>query len=570
MRLSLGAQQDAVPQRVDALVRDGAAARILRRDVTFWGGDAARQSSVANRLGWLDVASAMRSHLPEIDGFVRDVRAAGYRDAVLLGMGGSSLAPEVLRQSIAERESGVGLRLHVLDTTDPATIAAVTARIDVTTTLFFVSSKSGGTIEPNSLFAYYHALVAAVKGDRAGENFAAITDADTSLQKLAAEHQFRHVFTNPGDIGGRYSALSYFGLVPAAVAGVDILRLLDRGAAAEKAAAAADGDALRLGAALGELALARRDKCTFVVSPEIASFGLWAEQLIAESTGKEGKGILPVAGEPLGAPAQYGSDRLFVQLRLDDGSNAENDAAIAALIAAGFPTIIIDLTDAYDLGCEFFRWEFAVAIAGEVLGINPFDEPNVQESKDNTSRVLAEFERTGRLDLPEIGETPPPVAVISGGRIAQGGVAYALSELLADANAGDYVAITAYVRASGAAEIAFASIREMVRNARGVATTLGYGPRFLHSTGQLHKGGPPCGLFLQVTADDDADIAVPGRPYSFGQLKRAQAIGDFASIEAHGRPVLRVHLGADVDAGLRVLVDAVAVAVEHDRVSGGS
>jgi glucose-6-phosphate isomerase len=569
VKLALGAQQDAVQRRITALTSAEAGARIWSRDEAFWGGDVARQASVSNRLGWLDIASKMRPHADEIAAFAQEVRDAGFRDAVLLGMGGSSLAPEVLRQSIAEMQRASGLTLHVLDTTDPATIAAVTAAIDPELTLFFVSSKSGGTIEPNSLFAYFHEIVSGRKGERAGENFVAITDAGTSLQALAAQHHFRRVFTNPGDIGGRYSALSYFGLVPAAVAGVDVARLLDRGIAEEQCTGLTDSDALNLGAALGEMALAGRNACTFLVSPEIASFGLWLEQLIAESTGKEGKGILPIAGEPVGSPLQYAQDRVFVQLRLEAGSNGDNDATIGALTAEGFPAIVIDLGDVYDLGAQFMRWEYAIAVAGHVLGINPFDEPNVQESKDNTNRVLAEFEASGRLDIDAItGSEARPVAITGAGHTAEGGLAYALSELLADAGEGAYVAITAYVRATEGMDEAFGSIRELIRNARPVATTLGYGPRFLHSTGQLHKGGPPAGIFLQVTADDEQDLAVPGKPYTFGQLKRAQAIGDFQSIVAHGRPVLRVHLGADVEAGVQALRDAVSVAVERDRVAG--
>jgi glucose-6-phosphate isomerase len=568
VRFALGAQQDAVQRRIDALVATQATQRIWARDAAFWGGDGPRQASVSNRLGWLDVASRMRDRVGDIEAFVADVRAAGFRDAVLLGMGGSSLAPEVLRQSIAGMQRDVAVRLHVLDTTDPATIAAVRDAMDPALTLFFVSSKSGGTIEPNSLFAYFHALVTDRKGSRAGENFVAITDEGTSLQRLAQEQSFRRVFTNPGDIGGRYSALSYFGLVPAAIGGVDIGRLLDRGIAAEQAAGLLESDALRLGAALGELARGGRRACTFLVSPEIASFGLWLEQLIAESTGKEGTGILPVAGEPIGSPLQYGDDRLFVQLRLEGGTDGQNDATVGALTAEGFPAIVIELNDVYDLGGQFFLWEMAIAVAGQVLGINPFDEPNVQESKDNTNRVLAEFDASGHLDSDAVAGGARPLAITGSGHVAEGGLAYALSELLADANSGDYVAITAYVQSTDRADAAFAQMRDAIRNARRVATTLGYGPRFLHSTGQLHKGGPPAGIFLQVTADDAADIQVPGKPYTFAQLKRAQAIGDFQSLVAHGRPVLRVHLGADIDAGLQALEDAVQVAVSRDRVVG--
>ncbi len=405
MRFALGAYEARVAQRVAALVADKACDRIWERDATFWGGDGERQRSVANRLGWLDVASQMRERVPELEAFAAQVKADGFSDAVLLGMGGSSLAPEVLRQSIADHVRDGSPRLHVLDTTDPATILAVSEHVDPARTLFFVSSKSGTTIEALSLFAYFHALVEEAKPGRAGENFVAVTDAGTPLEALARQHNFRHIFTNPGDIGGRYSVLSYFGLAPAAVAGVDVAKLLDRGIAAVADAHASASDALRLGAALGELALAGRDKCTFIVSPRIASFGLWVEQLIAESTGKEGRGILPVASEPFGTPAEYGDDRVFVQLRLEGDSNGAADALAGALAAAGHPVIVIDLADVYDLGRQFFAWEFAIAVAGQVLGINPFDEPNVQESKDNTSRVLREFEASGQLDAPFISDS---------------------------------------------------------------------------------------------------------------------------------------------------------------------
>jgi hypothetical protein len=398
----------------------------------------------------------------------------------------------------------------------------------------------------------------ALKHDRAGENFVAITDEGTALQELARKHSFRHVFTNPGDIGGRYSALSYFGLAPAAASGIDVSKLVERALLEQANAQSPESGALRLGAALGEMALSGRDKLTFIVAAEIRTFGLWAEQLIAESTGKLGLGILPVAGEPLGSPLKYGDDRLFVQLRVEGGSNAEDDAMVGALTAEGQPVIVIDLEDAYDLGGEFFRWEFATAIAGYVMGINPFDEPNVQESKDNTARVLREFEQTGRLDRPEVVADPGVVAITPAG---MGGLDAAMAALLTQLGTEDYFAITAYIQPSDEAESAFATIRRIVRDATGVATTLGYGPRFLHSTGQLHKGGPPRGVFLQVTAHDVNDIGIPGRPYTFGQLKRAQSIGDFDSLVSHGRPVLRVHLGADNSPegsnGLATVVEAV-------------
>jgi glucose-6-phosphate isomerase len=554
----LGRHAEAVERRIQQLVSEGAAARIWRRDATFWGGDSARSASVANRLGWLDVAQTMRDRVVEIQGFAEEVRSLGFTAAVLLGMGGSSLAPEVFRRSIARDEEYPPL--YVLDTTDPATIIDVESRIDLEHTLFFVSSKSGGTLEPNVLFAHFFGRVKEARIDgAAGENFVAITDEGTSLTALAKEQGFRRVFINPGDIGGRYSALSYFGLVPAAVTGVDVRRLLDGTLAAMDAAHAPDSDAMRLGAALGEFARNGRDKATFLLPREIESLGLWLEQLNAESTGKESTGIVPIADEVPGSPAKYGDDRVFVQMRLEDGYDAGNDSVIGALTAEGCPAIVIDLEDPYDLGAEMFRWEFAVAVAGQVLGINPFDEPNVQESKDNTNRVLAEFEQRGSLDVSGIDAGGPMALAPRGGPDRD--LLHPLRSLLAQIDEGDYFAITAYVRQTEHSDEVFRDIRALARDTLGCATTLGYGPRFLHSTGQLHKGGPPRGIFLQVTANDEPDVAIPGKPYSFGQLKRAQAIGDFESLHAHGRPVLRVHLGADIDAGLDALLAAMRTAL---------
>ncbi|TAK69359.1 MAG: glucose-6-phosphate isomerase [Dehalococcoidia bacterium] len=560
MRLVLGRYDGAVRQATDALTSARAAGRIFARDATFWGGDEARQRSVANRLAWLDVASMMRSRVDELQRFAEQVRADGFADAVLLGMGGSSLAPEVLRRSFGARDGWP--RLHVLDTTDPATIAGVARAIDPARTLVFVSSKSGTTIEPNCLYEFFADVVRRSKGDAAGENFVAVTDPGTQLEQLARERGFRHVFTNPPDIGGRYSALSYFGLAPAAVMGIDLAQPLDRGIAGAEAAGSG-GDALQLGAALGALALAGRNKVTFVVAPPIDSFGLWVEQLIAESTGKLGRGIVPVAGEQLGAPERYGGDRVFVQLRVNGATPPEHDAFIETATAAGHPAIVIDLADAFDLGREFFRWEFAVAVAGQVLGINPFDEPNVQESKDNTNRVLGEFESSGQLDVQGVDESPEPVVFDAPGRVAGQPLGQAVGGLLAQLRSGDYFAITAYVPSTESTDGAFEDMRAAVRDATGVATTLGYGPRFLHSTGQLHKGGPPQGVFLQVTMADEPDVVIPGRPYTFGQLKRAQAIGDFESLAKHGRPVLRVHLGPHLDDGMAELLGAVRASVQR-------
>ena len=547
MKFLLGGYAEPVERRVARLVEGHAASRIFERDAAFWGGDDARRRSVASRLGWLTLASQMQAHAGEFDVFAADVRA-GFDQCVLLGMGGSSLAPEVLARIFGAR------RLHVVDTTDPATIADVAGRVNPARTLFFVSSKSGTTVEALTLFAFFRERVARAKGDRAGENFVAVTDAGTPLETLARDHAFRRVFINPADIGGRYSALSYFGLAPAAAAGVDVAGLLASGVAAADAARAGRSDALVLGAALGELALEGRDKLTFLVEPSLAAFGLWAEQLIAESTGKLGRGIVPVDGEPQASPRGYRHDRVFVQVRREAGENGEIDAFAGALAAEGHPVVVIDIEEPRDLGGLFFGWEFAVAVAGQALDINPFDEPNVQESKDNTRRVLEEFERTHALD-PAGTQRDGALALDPAGEVL--GLEPAVAKLLSAVGPRAYLAITAYVLDDDASARAFAEIRKRVLEATGAATTLGYGPRFLHSTGQLHKGGPPEGVFLQVTADDAADLPIPGYPYTFGQLKRAQAIGDLQSLHAHGRPALRVHLGADRRAGLGRLVEAV-------------
>jgi glucose-6-phosphate isomerase len=563
LRFELGRWSDVVEQRLAVLVAEDAATRIWARDPSFWGGDSARRASVANRLGWLDIAEQMRANVAVLETFAAEVRDAGFTHAVVLGMGGSSLAPEVLRQSVPARDGHP--TLLVLDTTDPVSIAAVRDAVDIERTLFFVSSKSGTTVEPLSLFAYFWSLVDTARPGRTGEQFVAITDAGTPLEALGREHSFRRIFTNPADIGGRYSALSYFGLAPAAATGIDVKRLLDAGLTAANDARRPNSSALRLGAALAELAVEGHDKCTFIVSSALDSFGLWAEQLIAESTGKDGRGVVPVVGEPLGSPMRYGDDRVFVQLRLDGGGEAEDDATAGALVAEGQPLIVLDLEDPHDLGGQFFLWEFAIAVAGQVLGINPFDEPNVQESKDNTNRVLAEFERTGMLEQDAVDAQVRAVGVSSRG-IDPLPLAQTVGGLLEQIRPRDYVAITAFIPQDERIGQLFDEIRATIRDEFFVATTLGYGPRYLHSTGQLHKGGPPEGVFLQLTSNDALDIEIPGRSFTFAELKRAQAIGDYQSFEQRDRPLLRVHLGDDIINGLVELREAIrtaASAVPH-------
>ena len=546
---------------LDAIKSDAAhtvAARVWRRDPDLWKpGDAAHAAIIRNRLGWLDVTGAMRERVAELLALGAHVRESGWQDCVLLGMGGSSLCPEVLRASFG---SAAGQPvLHVLDTTDPVAISRVTAAIDPARAGFIVASKSGKTLETLSHLAHFWEVMRAAGVAQPGDHFIAVTDPGTSLAATARERQFRNVFENPADIGGRYSALSFFGLVPAAVAGIDVEALLDRARDMRRSCSPGTPADLNCGLALGTtmglLHAAGRDKVTILAPDRIAEFSLWAEQLIAESTGKEGKGIIPIGSEPLGDPTVYGDDRLFVALRI--GDDAAFDGAVGALRTAGHPVVTLEMADLFDLGAEFFRWEFATAVAGASLRIDPFDEPNVRESKDNTGAVLARYEKDGALP------DEPPTATTGGIRVYGGGsgsAADAVRAHLETARTGDYVALMAYVTPDADNETALQRLRVAIRDGRRVATTLGFGPRFLHSTGQLHKGGPNTGVYIQITADDAHDVPIPGRRFSFSVLKRAQAAGDLQSLRDHGRRVIRVHIAGDLSAGLETLTDAVATA----------
>jgi transaldolase / glucose-6-phosphate isomerase len=543
---SLGKLQPAVDARLARLQKEDAPRRLWAKDSTLWSADPSKREEIRDRLGWLNVAEKMLEHAPEF----RELEAHGrtYSDVVVLGMGGSSLCPDVFRNTFGAIKGHP--RLHVLDTTDPATILAVRAKIRIQDTLFIVASKSGETTETLSHFAYFWDQVQTNgRAGKAGRQFAAITDPGTSLEKLATEHGFRWVFPNPPDIGGRYSALSYFGLVPAALMGVNVSELLER--AVEMAHSCADSvpagsnPGVWLGAVLGQLATDGRNKLTLIASPKVATFGYWVEQLIAESTGKQGKGIVPVEGEPLGKPTVYGDDRVFVYIRMD--SDPPN-RAVQALERAGQPVVTLTLRDKLDLGGEFLRWEVATAIAGSILGIDAFDQPNVQESKDNTKKVLAKFIASGKL---------PPAASVPAAKART-----PLKSLVEKAKPGAYFAIMAYATSTTASEAAIASIRATVRNRTHFATTAGYGPRFLHSTGQLHKGGPKTGLFLQVVQDDTRDVKIPGQPFSFSVLKQSQSLGDLQSLTSRRLPVLRVTLGREPAAGWKALAAAVKSAVK--------
>jgi transaldolase/glucose-6-phosphate isomerase len=535
---SLGELQPAVDTQLANLKKNDAAPRLWAKDPTLWSADAAKAKDLRDRLGWLDVAEKMLEHAGEFRELAKHGRA--YTDVVLLGMGGSSLCPDVLRHTFGSAKGQPNL--HVLDTTDPATILAVRKKIKLDKTLFIVASKSGETTETLSHFAYFWDLV------KDGRQFAAITDPGTSLEKLAKDHAFRWIFPNPPDIGGRYSALSYFGMVPAALIGVDVEKMLGR--AIEMARSCEDlepenNPGVWLGAVMGRLASMGRNKLTLIASPKVATFGYWVEQLLAESTGKEGKGIVPVEGEPVGKPAVYGKDRLFVYIRMD--ADAPN-RAVAALEKAGHPVVTLTMRDTLDLGGEFVRWEVATAIAGAILGIDPFDQPNVQESKDNTKRVLAQFKSKGKLPAAE--STPAARART------------AIKALLARARPGAYFATMAYTARTPGSEAAISAIRAAVRDSTQIATTAGYGPRFLHSTGQLHKGGPKTGLFLQVVQQDARDVPIPGQPFTFSILKQAQSLGDLQSLSSRKLPVLRVTLGKDPAAGWKALAAAVRSAVK--------
>ncbi|TMK41722.1 MAG: bifunctional transaldolase/phosoglucose isomerase [Actinobacteria bacterium] len=539
--------ETAVAERVRKATDEQVARRIWRRDESLWGGPGVPE--IGNRLGWLTVADRMAEQVDDLGAFAASCRQDGLTDAVLLGMGGSSLAPEVMRRSFGSpagaagasaNGGGAGMRLHVLDSTDPTALLGLERALDLASTLFLVSTKSGGTVETLSLFAHFHARVREIAGENAGRHFTAITDPGSPLVKLADEHGFRRTFLNDPNIGGRYSALSHFGLVPAALMGVDLGALLDACGVAEQGCSSFDStqsnSGLWLGLALGELGLRGRDKLTFLVSEPIASFGLWAEQLVAESTGKHGRGVLPVADEPLGEPSAYGPDRVFAYLRNGDSPDEEMEKRVAALGEAGHPTLTLTAYGPTDLGRIFFFSEFATATAGWVLGINPFDQPNVQEAKDNTERVLDDYQAQGKLpELPDAGDD-------------------ALRALLGAAEPPAYVAIMAYVPPSDEFAGAMAELRTTIRDATRATTTFGYGPRFLHSTGQFHKGGPATGRFLQLVWDGPEDAEIPGSPYTFGTLKNAQAIGDLQTLRGHDRPAERVRLtGDDPVAALREL-----------------
>ena len=539
--------QSTVNPALDALTQAQVIDRLWAKDHRVWKQD---PREIVDRLGWLTLQDQMPQEVGQLRNCVSMAKEMKVKDVVLLGMGGSSLGPEVFRTVFGAQKGAP--RLWVLDSTVPGWVRQVTAAISPSRTLFLVASKSGGTIEVMSLFAHFWKLVTKAKGNHGGRQFVAITDPGTGLEKMAHDYGFGQIFSNPADIGGRYSVLSLFGLVPAALLGLDITRLLDRAAGmAERCRQQEDAKAnpgAYLGAVMGSLAKTGRDKVTVIASPALAAFGLWVEQLLAESTGKEGTGLIPIAQEPVLKPSAYGSDRLFVYLKLKGEKNGALDRAVQALAEAKHPILQFDLRDRYDLGAEFFRWEFATAIAGHVLGIHPFDQPNVQESKDNTNRVLDTFQSTGRLPE-QVSSSPKDVA----------------QDLANQLHSGTYLSVLAYTTPSRRFETAVRRLRQALMMKHHVATTFGYGPRYLHSTGQLHKGGPKTGVFLELVDRMSPDTTIPGKPFSFGTLAQAQAVGDLASLRAHDRHAIRVQLGRDQVATVNAITAALVPASSGGR-----
>lgn len=548
------------------LAQERAIERLRDRDATFWKKDPKHEAVIKNRLGWLDAPAWLGNVIPELTSFAAEIRGAGFTRVLLLGMGGSSLAPEVFARICTP---GPGApTLDVLDSTDPAAIVDAEAFGRLDRTFFLVSSKSGKTIETLSQYHYFRDRVERLGLADAGHRFAAVTDGGSALDQLATSDGFRRIFRNPPDIGGRYSALTYFGMVPAALLGLDLNGIQARARATEEECWSDPqaSRAVRLAALLGAAAQAGRDKMTLLTTPTLRPLGFWIEQLVAESTGKEGTGIIPVEGEPLGPAHHYGTDRIFVSFSLHGEPNGDLTRLEGEMVREGAPWIQIELPHRDAIADEFYCWEVATALVGAMLEIDPFDEPNVQESKDNTEALLTTLERTGSLptdeprtrgDGVEIHAPDNAWAKLQAGAPSMPSLEMVLHRFLGLAEPGDYLSLLAYFEKTAATEAAFALLRRAIRNAIHIPVLQGYGPRYLHSIGQLYKGGPPRGLFLEMTTVDPGDLQIPGRSLTFGQLKAAQALGDFAAITKRGRPALRLHLTHGPDAGLRAITHAV-------------
>lgn len=565
MQLSLGALEHRVTTALQEAERDSVAKRIWRKDAGLWKDDEASRKIISNSLGWLTVPDEMIGVADELTEFANLIRERGYQTVMVCGMGGSSLCPEVLAKTFGHQPGSP--ELVVLDSTDPDVLADLLNRVEIERCLFVIASKSGSTTEPNTFYKFWYDQMSK-RSDNPGANFIAITDPGSPLVETANELGFQRIFLNQTDIGGRYSALSYFGMVPAALMGIDIRKFLNGAKEAAQSCSAAmqvsQNSALQLGAIIGESANSGRDKLTLVIDPQIATLGLWIEQLVAESTGKEGKGVLPVAGEELGRPAVYGNDRLFVSISVGETSR-ETRNVLQLLSDAGHPVVIRELKDSYDLGGEFFNWEFATACAGWRLGINPFDQPNVQESKDATKELLNTFVSHGRLPEQDSLVADDRLQIYAGTapeNLPDSSTLVALRAFFGTVQPGDYIALLDYIEETTAIESQLQKVRTFLRDSTKCATTTGYGPRFLHSTGQLHKGGPASGVFLQIIARDATDFPVPGESYTFSILKQAQALGDFRSLSQRKRRAIRIELGTDTIGGLSRLTELVAQALK--------
>ena len=557
MSFQLGPISDAVDAAMRDALQQQVVKRIWRKDATLWKTDAKAQENIRSSLGWLTVTDEMLGVANELMEYGESIRQRGFKHVMVLGMGGSSLCPEVLRRSFSQ-QSGFP-ELLVLDSTDSDFIEGLAHIINVDKTLFVVASKSGSTIEPTAFYKFWYDYLAQ-RNSTPGQNFIAITDPGSPLLATASELKFQRVFLNQADIGGRFSALSYFGMVPAALAGVDVNKFLSRAKNAEQSCSpvmpAEANPGLQLGTAISAAATSGRDKLTLVIENQISSLGLWIEQLIAESTGKEGKGILPVAGESLGNPSVYSSDRFFVSISLGDVAE-ETNRKLDALSAAGHPVVRRTLDDVYDLGSEFFVWEFATACAGWRLGINPFDQPDVQLAKQATSDVLLVFKQ--QKQLPGVKEIAKDdlLTLFVDQDLASKSVETVLADHLAQVKAGDYVAVLAYIEETPETQVLLQQLQNTLRDKTRCAATSGYGPRYLHSTGQLHKGGPNTGVFIEITANDEGDLPIPGEGYSFSVLKRAQALGDFRALAGKNRRILGIDIGGNGSKALKRLVQLI-------------
>ena len=555
----------AVDESLDAWRNDGTLRALWAHDASVWTG-----GPEAQWLAWLHVIADRTKDLAALQAFQDDVHAAGFNHVLLLGMGGSSLGPEVFAETFGKR--GGFPKLLVLDSTDPQQIAAFEAQCDLAKTLVIVSSKSGGTLEPNILKAYFFdAMTKAVGADKAGSHFVAVTDPGSHMQSVAEADGFRAIFYGDKQIGGRYSVLSNFGLVPAAAMGLDIGQFLSTASRMVRACAAGTppscNPGVQLGTAMGVLCKRGRDKLTIIASPGIQDVGAWLEQLVAESTGKQGHGIVPVDGEPVADVSVYGQDRLFAYLRLTDAPDMAQDAAVAALAKAGQPVVRVDLTNTMQLGQCFFVWEFATAVAGSIIGIDPFDQPDVEASKIETKKLTEAYSQSGSLPAEEPFLTDGAIKLYSdaanAAELGRAGTSLdaVVKTHLARLGAGDYAALLAYIERRPDHIAWLRKLRVAIRDAKYVATVAEFGPRFLHSTGQAYKGGPNSGVFLQVTADDVADLAVPGEKFTFSVVKAAQARGDFDVLAERGRRALRVHITGDLQAGLDRLASAIMSAL---------